>query len=200
MCLLKGHSLPINHTLRTSHTNLLYIERSASTLLGQALQIIYTTFALLCCLELTKSIAKGTEATGQTFLVLQHKKLASDAVPQLTLTILDTSGTNLKFDNLSATTYKKCLMQAVLGVSGNVMGQLCLITEAFDRDGKEGRLYALELSERMYTKYEVTLVGFWTLKFDELSDTDTQQAVPKRIHTLAFTGKKWIASANRVAY
>ena len=34
-----------------------------------------------------------------------------------------------------------------------------------------------------------------SLEFGELSDLDTSHAVPKRAHTLAFTGSKWVAFA-----
>ena len=43
------------------------------------------------------------------------------------------------------------------------------------------------------TKKEVTREGVGSLKFCELSDLDTSHAVPKRAHTLAFTGSEWVA-------
>ena len=68
-------------------------------------------------------------------------------------------------------------------------------TEDFDRDGKEDRLYAFQLSERVYKRKEVTREGVGSLKFGELSDLDTSHAVSKRAHTLAFTGSEWVAFA-----
>ena len=68
----------------------------------------------------------------------------------------------------------------------------------FDRDGKEGRLYDLQLSEGVYKRKEVTLGEVGTLKFDELSDVGTSHVIPKRSHTLVFTGSKWIAFADPV--
>lgn len=70
-------------------------------------------------------------------------------------------------------------------------------TEGFERDGKEDRLYAFQLSEGVYKRKEVTLEGM-SVKFGELSDVDVSQAVPKRLHTLAFTGSKWMAFADPV--
>ena len=35
-------------------------------------------------------------------------------------------------------------------------------------------------------------------KLEELSDVDVSDAVPRRLHTLAFTGSKWIAFADPV--
>ena len=70
-------------------------------------------------------------------------------------------------------------------------------TEGFETDGKEDRLYAFQLSEGVYKRKEVTLEGM-SVKFGELSDVDVSQAVPKRLHTLAFTGSKWLAFADPV--
>ena len=50
-------------------------------------------------------------------------------------------------------------------------------TEGFERDGKEDRLYAFQLSEGVYKRKEVTLEGM-SVKFGELSDVDVSQAVP----------------------
>ena len=69
-------------------------------------------------------------------------------------------------------------------------------TGGFGREGKENRLYAFQLSEGVYKRKEVTLEGVRSQKIGELSDKDTSHAVPKRIHTLAFTGSKWVAFAD----
>ena len=79
------------------------------------------------------------------------------------------------------------------------------VTEGFGREGKKDRLYAFQLSEGVYKRKEVTLEGVGSQKFGELSDIDTSHAIPKRIHTLAFTGSKWVAFArppptNRMVY
>ncbi|MCU7887054.1 MAG: hypothetical protein KZQ59_01420, partial [Candidatus Thiodiazotropha sp. (ex Lucinoma aequizonata)] len=71
-------------------------------------------------------------------------------------------------------------------------------TEGFDRGGKEDRLYAFQLSEGLYKRKEVSLEGVGSLTFAELSDVDVSQAVPKQVHTLAFTGSKWVAFADPV--
>ena len=44
----------------------------------------------------------------------------------------------------------------------------------------------------MYKRKEVTREGVGSLKFGELGDLDTSHAVPKRAHTLAFTGSEWL--------
>ena len=61
-------------------------------------------------------------------------------------------------------------------------------TDGFGRDGKEDRLYAVQLSEGVYKRKEVTHEGVESLKVGELNDLDTSYAVPKRAHTLAFSG------------
>ena len=71
-------------------------------------------------------------------------------------------------------------------------------TDGFGRDGKEDRLYAFQLSEGVYKRKEITCEGPGSLKFGELSDLDTSHAVPKRAHTLAFTGSEWVAFADTV--
>ena len=40
--------------------------------------------------------------------------------------------------------------------------------------------------------------GIRSLKFEELSDVDISHAVPRRLHSLAFTGDKWVAFADPV--
>ena len=35
-----------------------------------------------------------------------------------------------------------------------------------------------------------------SLKFEQLSDVDTSHAVPRRLHSLVFTGSKWVAFAD----
>ena len=46
-------------------------------------------------------------------------------------------------------------------------------TEGFGREGKEDRLYAFQLSERLYKRKDVTLEGGGGQNFGELSDIDT---------------------------
>ena len=50
----------------------------------------------------------------------------------------------------------------------------------------------------MHKRKEVILEGVGSLKFGELSDVDTTHAVPEQSHTLAFTGRKWVAFADPV--
>ena len=52
---------------------------------------------------------------------------------------------------------------------------------------------------RVYKRKKVTAQeGGGAQKLGELSDVDVSYAVPKRLHTLAFTGSKWIAFADPV--
>ena len=71
-------------------------------------------------------------------------------------------------------------------------------TEGFKKGGEEGQLYAFELSDGVYKRKKVTAQeGGGAQKLGELSD-DISYAVPRRLHTLAFTGSKWVAFADPV--
>ena len=72
-------------------------------------------------------------------------------------------------------------------------------TEGFDKGGEEGQLYAFELSDGVYKRKKVTTQeGGGAQKLGELSDVDVSYAVPRRLHTLAFTGSRWVAFADPV--
>ena len=72
-------------------------------------------------------------------------------------------------------------------------------TEGFEKGGEEGQLYAFELTDGVYKRKKVTAQeGGGAQKLGELSDVDVSYAVPKWLHTLAFTGSKWIAFADPV--
>ena len=64
-------------------------------------------------------------------------------------------------------------------------------TEGFDKNGEENQLYAFQLSDGVYKRKKVTQEGTGSLKFKDLSDVDVSYAVPKRVHTLAFTAWGW---------
>ena len=69
-------------------------------------------------------------------------------------------------------------------------------TEGFEKVGEEGQLYAFELFDGVYKRKKVTAQeGGGAQKLGELSDVDVSYAVPKRLHTLAFTGSRWVAFA-----
>ena len=71
--------------------------------------------------------------------------------------------------------------------------------EGFDRSGEEDQLYAFQLSDGVYKRKKFTpSEGIRSLKFEELSEVDISQAVPRRLHSLAFTGDKWVAFADPV--
>ena len=78
------------------------------------------------------------------------------------------------------------------------MGSLWLIsvTPKFSAGKERNRSYAFQLSEGVYKRKEVTLEGVGSQTFGELSDKDSSHTVPKRIHMRAFTGSKWVASAD----
>ena len=66
--------------------------------------------------------------------------------------------------------------------------------EGFDRSGEEDQLYAFQLSDGVYKRKK--FIPSESLKFEELSDVDISHAVPRRLHSLAFTGSKWVAFAD----
>ena len=71
--------------------------------------------------------------------------------------------------------------------------------EGFDRSGEEDQLYAFQLSDGVYKRKKFTpFEGIRSLKFEELSDVDISHAVPRRLHSLAYTGEKWDAFADPV--
>ena len=62
--------------------------------------------------------------------------------------------------------------------------------EGFDRSGEKDQLYAFQLSDGVYKRKKFTpSEGIRSLKFEELSDVDISHAVPRRLHSLAFTGE-----------
>ena len=65
--------------------------------------------------------------------------------------------------------------------------------EGFDNSGEEDQLYAFQLSDGVYNRKKFTPSE--SLKFEQLSDVDTSHAVPRRLHSLVFTGSKWVAFA-----
>ena len=69
--------------------------------------------------------------------------------------------------------------------------------EGFDRSGEEDQLYAFQLSDGVYKRKKVhPSEGIGSLKFEELSNVDISHAVPRRLHSLAYTGSKWVAFAD----
>ena len=55
------------------------------------------------------------------------------------------------------------------------------------------------MSDGVYKRKKFTpSEGIRSLKFEELSDADILHAVPRRLHSLAFTGDKWVAFADLV--
>ena len=74
--------------------------------------------------------------------------------------------------------------------------------EGLDRSGEKDQLYAFQLSDGS-TKEKSSPPppppeGIRSLKFEKLSDVDISHAVPRRLHSLAFTGDKCVAFADPV--
>ena len=68
--------------------------------------------------------------------------------------------------------------------------------EGFNRRGEEDQFYAFQLSLGVFKKKNE--IPSESLKFEELSDVDISHAVPRRLHSLAFTGSKWVAFADPI--
>ena len=72
-------------------------------------------------------------------------------------------------------------------------------TEGFEKDGEEGQLYGLQLSDGMYKRKKVaTQEGGGAQKLGELRDVYVSYAASRRLHKLAFTGSRWVAFADPV--
>ena len=77
------------------------------------------------------------------------------------------------------------------GAPGNALALADLEdTKSFDKGGKEGQLYAFELSDGVYKRKRSSPKREERRRSSELSDVDVSYAVPRRLHTLAFTGSK----------
>ena len=71
--------------------------------------------------------------------------------------------------------------------------------EGFDRSGEKDQLYAFQLSDGVYNRKKfIPSEEIRSLKFEELSDVDISHVVPRRLHSLAFTGDKWVAFADPI--
>ena len=52
----------------------------------------------------------------------------------------------------------------------------------------------------VYKSNKVTKEGIWSLKLEKVSDVDISNAIPKQLHSLAFTGSNWVAFADPVQH
>ena len=116
------------------------------------------------------------------------------------------SGRNIDFDYLSAVLHIRRNgwrgwpreRQEILWGGGGALADLGG-TDGFKKGGEEGQLYAFELSDGVYKRKKVSAQeGSGAQKLRELSDVDVSHAVPWMLHTLAFTGSKWVAFADPV--
>ena len=69
-------------------------------------------------------------------------------------------------------------------------------TEGFDGDGEEDQLYAFQLTDEMYRRKKLPLEEDGLPKFEGLSNVDVTYATPKRVHTLVYTGERWLPFAD----
>ena len=71
--------------------------------------------------------------------------------------------------------------------------------EGFNRSAEEDQLYAFQMFDgSTKEKSSPPSEGNRSLKFEELSDVDISHAVPRRFHSLAFTGDTWVAFVDPV--
>ena len=134
--------------------------------------------------------------------VLQYKRLAAGPISQLTISLRDTKGKRLPFEYISDLTHTKWLMRVALGASENAIGRLWPTLVTLKGSIEAGRKTSFTLSsclmgstkEKKFTPSE----GIRSLKFEELRDVDISHAVSRRLHSLAFTGDKWVAFADPV--
>ena len=135
----------------------------------------------------------------ETFPILHYKTLESGAFPQLTLMVLDVSGKQLSFDYLSATLHIRNGWRAWPSERQKMpWGRFGWSRwHRTYRPGRKGRSVICfpPVWRGVQKKGSHPWRGGVTI-FGELSDIDTSHAVPKRIHTLAFTGSKWVAFAD----
>lgn len=71
-------------------------------------------------------------------------------------------------------------------------------TQGFGQDGEENQLYAFQLSDGVYKRRAVSLDALGTLGLGDLSDVDVSNAIPRRVHDLAFTGSQWVLFVNPI--
>ena len=92
-------------------------------------------------------------------------------------------------------------MRVALGASENALGRLwpTLVTLKGSIEAERKTSFTLSSSDGVYKRKKVTpSEGFRSLKFEELSDVDISHAVPRQLHSLAFTWDKWVAFADPV--
>ena len=119
----------------------------------------------------------------ETFSVLQYERLSFET--RLSFVYLSWICISEMVDAGGPGSVRKCP-----GVALADLGDV----EWFDRSGEEDQLYAFQLSDGVYKRKNVT--PSLSLKFEELSDVDISHAVPRLLHSLAFTGSKWVAFAD----
>ena len=89
-------------------------------------------------------------------------------------------------------------MRVALGASENALGWLWPTLVTLKGSIETERKTSFTLSSCQKKKKFTPSEGIRSLKFEELSDVDISHAVPRRLHSLAFTGDKWVAFADPV--
>ena len=153
---------------------------------------------------LLRSIPVENEKRGAwrtiSFQVLQYKRLAAGPISQLDISLRDSKRKRLPFEY-----YSICCISEMVDAGGPGTVRKCPgvvlaklgDVEGFDRSGTEDQLYAFQLSDGVYkSKKFIPSEGIGSLKFEELSDVDISHAVPRRLHSLAYTRCKWVAFAD----
>ena len=143
---------------------------------------------------LLKSIPVENERCGggrtESFPVLQYKRLASGPFSQLTLTILDTGGRFRLFE-CSPTHKKKWVTRVAQEMPWGGFSR----SRGY-RGIRKGCGRGPAVHFRAVRQGCTAQEWGGAQKLGELIDVDVSYAVPRRLHTLAFTGSKWIAFAD----
>ena len=153
---------------------------------------------------LLRSVPVGNEKCGsgrtETFHVLKYRRLSSGPVHRW-LFHLETLRVRGYHSSTSTRPYTYEMVDAggprsVRKCPGVALADLDEV-ERFDRSGEEDQLYAFQLPDGVYKrKKSPPSEGIGSLKFEELSDVDISHAVPRRLHSLAYTGREWVAFAD----
>ena len=95
-------------------------------------------------------------------------------------------------------------MRVALGASENALGRgggglwptLVTLKCSIEAERKTSFTLSSCLMGSTKEKKFIPSEGIRSLKFEELSDVDISHAVPRRLHSLAFTGDKWVGFAD----
>ena len=130
---------------------------------------------------------------------MQYKRLAAGPISQLTISLREEVTIRVHQRDVA---YQKWLTRVALGASENALGRLwpTLVTLRGSIEAERKSSFTLSSCLMGSTKEKSSppSEGIRSLKFEELSDVDISHAVPRRLHSLAFTGDKWVIFADPV--